>query len=84
VIPLAEIERARGVLEGLVVRTPLVRLDADTDAEINGMVTFVPRMTANGGQSWIIATSPATIAAPKTYVLFSANTAEVSWSLAEW
>jgi threonine dehydratase len=34
VIPLAEIERARGVLEGLAVRTPLVRLDADTDAEI--------------------------------------------------
>jgi threonine dehydratase len=34
VIPLAEIERAREVLGGLAVRTPLVRLDADTDAEI--------------------------------------------------
>ena len=33
-IPLAEIERAREVLDGLAVRTPLVRLDADTDAEI--------------------------------------------------
>jgi threonine dehydratase len=34
VIPLAEIERAREVLDGLVVRTPLVRLDADADREI--------------------------------------------------
>jgi len=34
VIPLAEIHRAREVLEGVAVRTPLVRLDADTDAEI--------------------------------------------------
>ncbi|HZU19996.1 MAG TPA: pyridoxal-phosphate dependent enzyme [Gaiellaceae bacterium] len=33
-IPLAEIHRAREVLEGVAVRTPLVRLDADTDAEI--------------------------------------------------
>jgi cytoskeletal protein CcmA (bactofilin family) len=58
--------------------------DADTDAEINGMVTFVSAGTTNGGQSWIIATSPATIAGPKTYVLFSANTAEVDWSLEQW
>lgn len=58
--------------------------DADTDAEINGMVTFISAGTVNGGQSWIIATSPATIAGPKTYVLFSANTAEVSWSLEQW
>jgi threonine dehydratase len=34
VIELAEIERARQVLTGLAVRTPLVRLDAETDAEI--------------------------------------------------
>ena len=33
-IPLAEIERAREVLQGLAVRTPLVRLDAETEAEI--------------------------------------------------
>ena len=33
-IPLAEIERAREVLAGTAVVTPLVRLDADTDAEI--------------------------------------------------
>lgn len=58
--------------------------DADTDAEINGMVTFVSAGTTNGGQSWIIATSPATIAGAKTYVLFSANTAEVDWTLEEW
>lgn len=58
--------------------------DCDTDAEINGMVAFVSQGTTNGGQSWIIATSPATIAGPKTYVLFSANTAEVDWSVAEW
>lgn len=58
--------------------------DADTDAEINGMVAFVSQGTVNGGQSWIIATSPATIAGPKTYVLFSANTAEVDWSVEQW
>lgn len=58
--------------------------DADTDAEINGMVAFVSQGTAHGGQSWIIATSPATIAGEKTYVLFSANTAEVDWSLEQW
>jgi len=34
VIELAEIERARKVLEGVAVRTPLVRLDVDADAEI--------------------------------------------------
>jgi len=34
VIPLEEIERARDVLEGTVIRTPLVRLDVDSDAEI--------------------------------------------------
>jgi threonine dehydratase len=34
VIPLEEIRRARGVLEGTAVRTPLVRLDVDSDAEI--------------------------------------------------
>jgi threonine dehydratase len=34
VIPLDEIRRARAVLDGVAVRTPLVRLDADTDAEI--------------------------------------------------
>jgi threonine dehydratase len=34
VIPLAEIERARGVLDGITIRTPLVRLDVDADAEI--------------------------------------------------
>jgi threonine dehydratase len=34
VIDLAEIERAREVIDGLAIRTPLVRLDADTDAEI--------------------------------------------------
>jgi threonine dehydratase len=34
VIPLADIERARRVLAELVVQTPLVRLDADTDREI--------------------------------------------------
>ncbi|HVC87533.1 MAG TPA: threonine/serine dehydratase [Gaiellaceae bacterium] len=33
-IPLEEIERARDVLEGTVIRTPLVRLDVDSDAEI--------------------------------------------------
>ncbi len=33
-IALAEIERAREVLDGVAVRTPLVRLDADSDAEI--------------------------------------------------
>ena len=33
-IPLDEIRRAREVLEGLAVRTPLVRLDADADREI--------------------------------------------------
>lgn len=58
--------------------------DCDTDAEINGMVTFVSQGTVNGGQSWIIATSPATIAGSKTYVLFSANTAEVDWSVEQW
>jgi len=34
VIALDEIRRAREVIRGLAVRTPLVRLDADTDAEI--------------------------------------------------
>jgi threonine dehydratase len=34
VIPIDEIRHAREVLEGVAVRTPLVRLDADTDAEI--------------------------------------------------
>jgi threonine dehydratase len=33
-IPLNEIERAREVLAGTAIRTPLVRLDADADAEI--------------------------------------------------
>ncbi|MGZ4333504.1 MAG: threonine ammonia-lyase [Gaiellaceae bacterium] len=33
-IPIEEIRRAREVLDGVAVRTPLVRLDADTDAEI--------------------------------------------------
>ena len=33
-IPLAEIRRAREVLEGTAIRTPLVRLDVDADAEI--------------------------------------------------
>jgi threonine dehydratase len=34
VIPVEEIRRAREVLEGTAVRTPLLRLDADTDAEV--------------------------------------------------
>jgi threonine dehydratase len=34
VIPLDEILRAREVLVGTAIRTPLVRLDADTDAEL--------------------------------------------------
>jgi len=34
VIALEEIRRAREVLEGIVLRTPLVRLDVDSDAEI--------------------------------------------------
>jgi threonine dehydratase len=34
VIPLEEILRAREVLEGTAIRTPLVRLDVDADAEI--------------------------------------------------
>jgi threonine dehydratase len=34
VIPVAEILRAREVLDALAVRTPLVRLDVETDAEI--------------------------------------------------
>ena len=33
-IPLVEIERARSVLDGVAVRTPLLRLDVDADAEI--------------------------------------------------
>ena len=33
-IPLEEIERARRTIDGLAVRTPLVRLDIDADAEI--------------------------------------------------
>ena len=33
-IPVEEIRRAREVLEGVAVRTPLVRLDAETDSEI--------------------------------------------------
>ena len=33
-IPLVEIERAREVLAGTAIRTPLVRLDVDSDAEI--------------------------------------------------
>jgi threonine dehydratase len=34
VIPVEEIRRARKVLEGTAIRTPLVRLDVDSDAEI--------------------------------------------------
>jgi threonine dehydratase len=34
VISLAEIERARTVLDGVAIRTPLLRLDVDSDAEI--------------------------------------------------
>jgi threonine dehydratase len=34
VIPVEEIRRAREVLEGTAIRTPLVRLDADSDTEI--------------------------------------------------
>jgi threonine dehydratase len=34
VIPLAEIERARQVIAGAAVRTPLVRMQVDADAEI--------------------------------------------------
>ena len=33
-IPVEEIRRAREVLEGTAIRTPLVRLDVDSDAEI--------------------------------------------------
>jgi threonine dehydratase len=33
-IPVAEIERAREVLAGTAIRTPLVRLDVESDAEI--------------------------------------------------
>ena len=33
-ISLAEIERARTVLDGVAIRTPLLRLDVDSDAEI--------------------------------------------------
>jgi threonine dehydratase len=35
VIALAEIERARQVLDGIAVRTPLVRLNVDADVEIH-------------------------------------------------
>jgi threonine dehydratase len=35
VIALAEIERAREVLDGIAVRTPLVRLNVDADVEIH-------------------------------------------------
>jgi threonine dehydratase len=34
VIPVEEITRAREVLDGVAIRTPLVRLDVDADAEI--------------------------------------------------
>jgi len=34
VIPIGEILRARTVLDGVAIRTPLVRLDVETDAEI--------------------------------------------------
>jgi threonine dehydratase len=34
VIPIEEILRAREVLDGVAIRTPLVRLDVDSDAEI--------------------------------------------------
>jgi threonine dehydratase len=34
VIPVEAIRRAREVLDGVAIRTPLVRLDADSDAEI--------------------------------------------------
>jgi threonine dehydratase len=34
VIAIAEIERAREVLDGIAIRTPLVRLDVEADAEI--------------------------------------------------
>jgi len=34
VIPVEEIRRAREVLDGIAIRTPLVRLDVETDAEI--------------------------------------------------
>jgi threonine dehydratase len=34
VIPVDEIRRAREVLDGIAIRTPLVRLDVDADAEI--------------------------------------------------
>jgi threonine dehydratase len=34
VIPIEEIRRAREVLDGTAIRTPLIRLDADADAEI--------------------------------------------------
>jgi threonine dehydratase len=34
VIPIREIERAREVIDGVAVRTPLVRLNVDADAEI--------------------------------------------------
>jgi threonine dehydratase len=34
VIPLAEIRKAREVLEGVAARTPLLRLDVDADAEL--------------------------------------------------
>jgi threonine dehydratase len=34
VIPIEEIQRARDVLEGTAIRTPLVRLDVDSDTEI--------------------------------------------------
>ena len=33
-IPIEEIRRAREVLDGTAIRTPLIRLDADADAEI--------------------------------------------------
>jgi len=34
VIAVEEIRRAREVLDGIAIRTPLVRLDVDADAEI--------------------------------------------------
>jgi threonine dehydratase len=34
VIPVAEIRRAREVLDGVAIRTPLVRLDVESESEI--------------------------------------------------
>lgn len=58
--------------------------DADTDAEIQGMVVFVTGGVNNAGKTFLLTTSPATIAGAKSYSTFSVPGTNVEWKTESW